>query len=520
MPGGAGIAVLAVDEEGITLRSDSDAVLDVRFDGRRIWSFWSKRDGARRGRNSVVPWPRGLRQRLHGTTRVQVVVHGSAQPAYDREHRFGQSAERLEVVDEQGRPLAVDKSQKLVQTFENRSAEHVVPLLDAIEAVLAALGRAGVAAFPVYGTLLGAVREQRLIGHDSDADLGYVSRHCHPVDVVRESFRLQRSLVQEGYRTSRYSGAAFKVEVQEADGSVRGLDVFGGFFFDGRLHLMGELRAPLAPERLFPLGEVTLEGRTLPAPRDPEALLALTYGRSWRTPDPAFVFETPQSTQRRLNGWFRGLRARRAAWSSTLTETAADALVDQPRPTAFAGFVAEQEGDRLTRLVDVGCGHGRDALWFARRGVSVVGLDFVPQASAPAGRIAQRERLDVRFSPFNLLQLRSVLSEGCRIAHLEGTSSVMASHVVDAVDSTARSNLWRASEMMTRGGGRLYLQFLSGHTGDDAGALRRERLRPVPARLVIRELRRRGATVLSHQTATTTTARGAARSTSQIVACW
>ena len=36
---------------------------------------------------------------------------------------------------------------------------------------------AGVEAFLAYGTLLGAVREGRLLGHDSDADLGYVSRH-------------------------------------------------------------------------------------------------------------------------------------------------------------------------------------------------------------------------------------------------------------------------------------------------------------------------------------------------------
>ena len=66
--------------------------------------------------------------------------------------------------------------------------------------MLGALQKAGIDAFPAYGTLLGAVREGRLIGHDSDADLGYVSEHTHPVDVVRESFRLQRALADMGYR--------------------------------------------------------------------------------------------------------------------------------------------------------------------------------------------------------------------------------------------------------------------------------------------------------------------------------
>ena len=79
-----------------------------------------------------------------------------------------------------------------------------------------------------YGTLLGAVREKRFLGHDSDADLAYVSEFSNPCDVVRESFRLQRVIHERGFRTYRYSGAAFRVDVVEGDGVVRGLDVFGG----------------------------------------------------------------------------------------------------------------------------------------------------------------------------------------------------------------------------------------------------------------------------------------------------
>ena len=84
--------------------------------------------------------------------------------------------------------------------FDTRDAEHSEPLLDSTEQVLAALHEAGVDAFPAYGTLLGAIREQNFIGHDNDVDLGYVSRHTHPLDVIRESFRLQRILRERGLR--------------------------------------------------------------------------------------------------------------------------------------------------------------------------------------------------------------------------------------------------------------------------------------------------------------------------------
>ncbi len=96
--------------------------------------------------------------------------------------------------------------------------------------MITALGRAGVEAFPAYGTLLGAHRDGALIGHDSDADLGYVSSHTHPADVIRESFAIQRRLAGMGYEVVRYSGGGIKVMVEEEDGNTRGLDVFSGFF--------------------------------------------------------------------------------------------------------------------------------------------------------------------------------------------------------------------------------------------------------------------------------------------------
>src|ERR1700710_57412 len=110
---------------------------------------------------------------------------------------------------------------------------------------------------------------------------------------------------------SHCSGAAFKVEVIEGDGSVRGLDVFGGFLADGQLFLMGEISTPFRREWLFPLRPPTLEGRVLPAPANTDAFLTATYGPTWRVPDPAYKFETPTSTHRRLNGWFRGPRVKR-----------------------------------------------------------------------------------------------------------------------------------------------------------------------------------------------------------------
>jgi hypothetical protein len=492
------VSGVRVDDDGVRARSGSEVVLDVLFDGRRIWSFWLHRDGEPSGSAYVVTWPSALRRFLHGTTQLSVVEHVSGTVVYDEEVQLGGGGERIAVVNERGLPLGIDKSLRLAQTFDTRSAEHVKPLLDSIEEVLGALKKAGIDAFPAYGTLLGAVREGRLIAHDSDADLGYVSEFTHPVDVVRESFRLQRALADMGYRISRYSGGAFKVDVVEGDGSVRGLDVFGGFLADGNLHLMGEIRTPFRREWIFPLGTCTLEGRELPAPANTDEFLAATYGPGWRVPDPAYKFETPESTHRRLNGWFRGTRVKREAWDRTYSRTPSEPPVVEP--TDFAEWVLAEEGRVPERVVDIGCGRGTDDLWFARRGASVVGLDYAIRGSLPVAQLAETEDVDLEFRTINLCELRSVLTESARVAHGPGRTVVTARHIAEATDQVGRGYLWRACETMLRGtGGRLYVEFVTGR-GEDDPFTRANHLRTLSVRRVVDELEARGATVVSRGT--------------------
>lgn len=49
------------------------------------------------------------------------------------------------------------------------------------------------------------------------------------------------------------------------------------------------------------------------------------------------------------------------------------------------------------RILDIGCGHGRHALEFARRGFSIVGIDRMAGFLEMAKRDAAKEDLDVRF---------------------------------------------------------------------------------------------------------------------------
>lgn len=500
-----------VDEDGIRLQCTTDVVVDALFDDRRIWSFRPQRDGAAEGRDWVVAWPDTLRGFLRGRTDLTLVEHGTDDPAFHEEVQFGDSDERISIVNAEGRPLALDKDLRRVQTFDTRTREHVEPLLDAIAFVLAGLSEVGVDGFLAYGTLLGAVREGRLIGHDSDADLGYVSHHTEPADVVLESFAIQRRLVRAGYTIVRYSGAAFKVEVTESDGTVRGLDVFGGFMREGHLHLMGEIRTPFRTDWVHPLGVASLEGREFPVPADPDRFLAATYGPGWRTPDPAFHFETPASTSRRLSGWFRGIFVSRPTWDRAYS---ASRYARGKGPSGTAEWLVDREPD-VASFVDIGCGRGRDVAHLARRGVVCLGLDLHPRAYET---VAERWTPDkAQFWTFNVYEQRHVAVAIARAALLPRPQVVLARHLVDTLSAAGRRQLWRTARGMLCGSGdRLYLEFLT--TEGEDGLARRLHVEPVDPAVVRAELESSGARIV-HEEKVVGEAPGAS-TTCRIVAEW
>ena len=486
-------------DEGLffSLREDDDRVVDVLFDGRRVWSFWTVRDSRQSGTERLAAWPDALERFLDGRVRLSLVDHVSGDEVAATDASLGSGQGAVAVVDREGRPLGLDKSLTLSRLFDSRDQEHLAPLLDSIDTVLRALHDSGIEAFVAYGTLLGAVREGGLIGHDSDADLGYVSRYDHPVDVIRESFRLQRQLAESGLSVTRYSGLAFRVNLVESDGAMRGLDVFGGFMREGRLYLMGEVGTPFREEWVRPLSTVTLEGREYAAPAQPERLLEATYGPHWRTPDPAFKFETPSSTVRRLDGWFRGTRGgRNLQWHRPPRRE----LQGPPRPSSLARWVRGAERE-IGTFIDVGCGAGADALWMAEQGVPARGLDFRPTHYRRLAARAERRELPVTYDWANLNELRSVLPTGALLSRLPGPRVLMARHVVDAVDESGRTNFLRLAEMTVRGSGRLYLQVAragSDASGPDAArpvllAPGRDNLRPLDIEALVAEIEgRRG----------------------------
>ena len=84
---------------------------------------------------------------------------------------------------------------------------------------------------------------------------------------------------------------------------------------------------------------------------------------------------------------------KRERWNRRYAETES---LWSPAPNRF--LVAEVESLPPGRALDLACGEGRNALWLARLGWRVTGVDFSDVAIARAREWAERDALDVELA--------------------------------------------------------------------------------------------------------------------------
>ncbi len=451
-----------VSSQGVVVPSSLSGAVDVHFDGQRVWSFNPDRDAHGPPQGVRVEWPKALARHLDGVADVELVDHVSRDVLHTQHVQFGDSSERISVVDGDGNPLAVDKGGRLQRDFSNTEAGARDEIMDALEKVLHDLTEeCDLDAYLMYGCLLGAVRNGKMIGHDSDADVAYLSKHHHPFDIIRECTAATRRMRSLGWKVVRMSGANFKVWVPLPDGRRVGIDVFGSFHVNGRFHVTGSLTGTLDKSALLPFGTVTLEGREIVAPARPEEVLAFTYGPEWRVPDPAFHFDHDPVDVRRMDGWFRSARRRLRFWGDFYKSPDAARVPDRAvavRPVGAPVGRSSVARDQ-THVLDVGAGTGRDATYFAQQGHEVEAMEYTSLGMKRTRKQRKERGVKVANRWLNLEDLRSVLLSGARYAHTPGTRDVYARGLLDTLGPTGRDNFWRFASMVQRRGGETFVEF-------------------------------------------------------------
>lgn len=176
-------------------------------------------------------------------------------------------------------------------------------------------------------------------------------------------------------------------------------------------------------------------------------------------------------------------------WEDFYASRRSRAVPDEP--SAFARWVGLRETSAAL-LVDIGTGTARDALWFARNGHAVLGVDYAAPAVEQAQRNASEQQLPATFELLDLYQPQQVTALADRLARGQRSPLLYGRFLVHALADEGRHALWQLAATSLGRGGLLYLEF---RTGKDAGARHEfgEHFRKfLDSDLVVDELEERG----------------------------
>lgn len=155
--------------------------------------------------------------------------------------------------------------------------------------------RHGVVAFPHYGTLLGHIREQKFIDHDDDVDLSIAIYDISLDRIIDRFFTLIHDTCADGHNVNVVNAGHFAIS--HKDLPLIPIDIFLSWgtdplSFNTCFGVSGRLQYSLA----FIAAE--LEDQKIRVPIQSEEILAMTYGPSWKLPDPTFIWQPSSEVNR------------------------------------------------------------------------------------------------------------------------------------------------------------------------------------------------------------------------------
>ncbi|WRH26193.1 methyltransferase domain-containing protein [Arthrobacter sp. JZ12] len=405
--------------------------LSLLLAGRRIWTFKAP-DEAATAHSWSVEWPPALAERLTG--RATLAVERNGVPLInERLVSFDDNPEELYLTEPgTGLPQVVNKWGRVARSFEGRDAALVEEVLDEVEHLIAVVrDTLGIDLFVTGGTLLGPVRNGRIMANDDDADLAYLSSHENPSDVALESFRMERTLLSRGYEVVRHSSG--HLQLMFPGGAITDrfyIDIFSYFVCSGWFYGTFHARERADQVKILPVRQLSVNGRMLPGPAEPEQLLQAIYGPGWRIPDPTFTFVTPPPAFRRFYWWLNHFDVNRENWEDRHRAAIDAGLANQESGLSHRALEVFRPG---SAVLELGCGLGSDARFLAASGLNVLAVDFSRPAIHNARTHQPATAGSLRFELANLNMARNALNLRKQCAAIDEAVNVYANSLFDAL---------------------------------------------------------------------------------------
>lgn len=157
--------------------------------------------------------------------------------------------------------------------------------------------RLGLMVIPAYGTLLGLARDAKFIEHDDDVDLAIVMPFFDMNSLARHILEIVETLKSDGHTVSVVNIGQFHITLK--DSGLPDIDMFVAWqepdlSFYSYFGVGGQLDSRLS------YFSKELEGQQVTVPVCYEDILGLTYGPTWKEPDPNFQWSVSSEVRQKM----------------------------------------------------------------------------------------------------------------------------------------------------------------------------------------------------------------------------
>lgn len=347
--------------------------VDIAINGDAVATTWATASSGRRADAEVLRFRFSVRDLWSYTSRqdrVSILAADQQLPISSKGMFYLPRADGARSVDALRKKLKqgyVFGQSGRLQLSKKKDVDWQRRVMGLYHRVNTALDARGYQSFLCYGSLLGAVREGGLIGHDLDFDCAYVSDCVDGRAAARELVDIAFDLIDGGFHVV---GKRTCLAISDDESGGDKVDLFHVYFDES-----DEICFPFGVagtssfrrEHLGELRSVEFAGSTALIPEGAERLVEHTYGETWRVPNPGFRWKTDRTRSARA-GILREPQVEEIYWADFYSRASFTT------GSSFADLVLAQSGIPES-VVDFGCGDGRDAFAMARSGRSVVGLD-------------------------------------------------------------------------------------------------------------------------------------------------
>lgn len=309
----------------------------------------------------------------------------------------------------------------------------------------------GIDIYLSYGCLLGAVRNGKMISHDFDIDLGFHASGETKEEIVSQCRKLIRYLTHNSHRVKVESNGQFKAAKMFPGNLYLTIEFFVSWVQGDEFFLYFGIPGAKIAKDILPFSEIEIEGVKLPAPSNPEAMVEAIYGSDWKIPNPDFKYDNIDWTP------FQGfsVNKNKSHWEDYYSKkTQNDVWTEYP--SQFGAFCASEIKPN-SRLLDFGCGNGRDSLFLSQIGHDVLACDYSQSAVDLVKAKGEAKDLSIQGSVLNIYDTSNV--QMMIKKHQKSFDVIYSRFVMHAITLGGQDRFLRLAKKILKPDGRIFLEF-------------------------------------------------------------